>query len=171
MFFSYFIPCFKLFFPLLLGFLMVFFVSVHSLSTRFPSFFVSSPSLVCSLLSLICSPFSLAFPLSLRFFFFSSLLLSSLRSLSFGSFSSSSFLPLLGAIYRASDRGCSLWRMGAGLAAAGRPLGATAEVRLPRFFFGQARGGWSASVFGRWSNGMGPRVGRWAPGERGPDKI
>ena len=21
------------------------------------------------------------------------------------------------------------------------------------------------------SNGMGPRVGRWAPGERGPDKI
>jgi len=42
---------------------------------------------------------------------------------------------------------------------AGRPLGATAKVRLPPVFW-QVRGRWSASVFGR-----------WAPGERGPGKI
>ena len=47
MFFSYFIPCFKLFFPLLLGFLMVFFVSVHSLSTRFPFFSFLPPLFLC----------------------------------------------------------------------------------------------------------------------------
>ena len=42
---------------------------------------------------------------------------------------------------------------------AGRPLGATAKVRLPPVFW-QVHGGWSANVFGR-----------WAPGERGPDEI
>jgi hypothetical protein len=42
---------------------------------------------------------------------------------------------------------------------AGRPLGATAKVRPPSPFFWQVRGGWSASVFGR-----------WAPGERGAGK-
>jgi len=42
---------------------------------------------------------------------------------------------------------------------AGRPLGATAKVRLPPVFW-QVRGRWSASVFGR-----------WAPSERGPGRI
>jgi len=46
--------------------------------------------------------------------------------------------------------------------------GAAVQACFPRF---RQRGGWSASVFGRWSNGVGPRVGRWAQGERGTSKI
>ena len=67
-----------------------------------------------------------------------------------------SFLPLflpplssvfLGPIYRAKEQGFLLFSWGAGHAAVGRPLGATAKVRLPRFS-GRARGGWSASGCG-----------------------
>jgi len=133
-----------------------YFFSVFPWSSRFV--FVSSPSLLFS------SPF---FDFFSFFFSFSSLSvlllllllsLSSLRSLSFGSFSSLPATAVLGAIYRASECGfcCGAW--GAGLAAAGRPFGCYCRGSAPPAFW-QARGGWLASVFGRWSNGVGLRVG------------
>jgi hypothetical protein len=67
-----------------------------------------------------------------------------------------SFSAFLVSIYRA--KGVAFY-CSHGEQPAGRPLGATAKVRLPPVFW-QVRGRWSASVFGR-----------WAPGERGPGKI
>jgi len=109
------------------------FLCFDSLSLNpIPFFFVSSPSLVCSLLSLICSPFSLAFPLSLRFLFFH--FFSLLSVLSFRVFLPLLFLPsfsVLGSIYRA--KGVAFY-CSHGEQPAGRPLGATAKVRLPPVF-------------------------------------
>jgi hypothetical protein len=59
-----------------------------------------------------------------------------------------SFSAFLGSIYRA--KGVAFY-CSHGEQPAGRPLGATAKVRLPPVFW-QVRG-------------------RWAPGERGPGKI
>jgi hypothetical protein len=98
------------------------------------------------------SSLPVSFPLFFLCFFrfFPSLLSvsSSLLSVSFSAF--------LGSIYRA--KGVAFY-CSHGEQPAGRPLGATAKVRLPPVFW-QVRGRWSASVFGR-----------WAPGERGPGKI
>ena len=60
---------------------------------------------------------------------------------------------------------CGAWGA-ASRAAAGR--GAAVQACLPRF---RQRGGWSANVFGRWSNDMGPRVGRWARGTNNLNKC
>jgi len=113
--------------------------------------FSSLPSLLSVCFSFLCF-----------FMFFSPLGFSLLSVLPpffsvFRFFSSSSFPPaFLGSIYRA--KGVAFY-CSHGEQPAGRPLGATAKVRPPSPVFWQVRGGWSASVFGR-----------WAPGERGAGK-
>ena len=111
--------------------------------------------------------------LSSVFFLFSSLpsllsslgLLPSVPSLSVSFFFFSFFFSVRrsSSIYKASERGFSLWSQGASHAAAGR--GAAVQACLPRF---RRRDGWSASVFGRWSNGVGPRL---VGGLEGPVKL
>jgi hypothetical protein len=110
-------------------------VSLSSVSVDFLSYSLSSVFFFLRVLSLFFLCFS----------FFSSL-----------PFFSSPVSVFLGSIYRA--KGVAFY-CSHGEQPAGRPLGATAKVRLPPVFW-QVRGGWSASVFGR-----------WAPGERGPGKI
>jgi len=142
---SYFFQCFPMILPVC--FLQVFNSSFLLLC------FGLSLSLSLSLLVFFVLPlFSLRFflssgslPLFLCFSFFSLL-----------SFPPPSVSVFLGSIYRA--KGVAFY-CSHGEQPAGRPLGATAKVRLPPVFW-QVRGGWSASVFGR-----------WAPGERGPGKI
>ena len=93
--------------------------------------------------SLLCYGVSLSSSLSSVFLVF--------LGFSFVSFFFVFWCAGLGVIYRANDRGCSLWSQGAGCAAAGR--GAAVQAGLPRF---RQRGGWSASVFCRWPTDMGP---------------
>jgi len=137
------------------------FFSVFPWSSRFVFFkFSTLPSSYCVSVSLSLS-LSVFFVLplfSLRFFLSSGSLP---LFLCFSFFSFLSFPPpsvsvFLGSIYRA--KGVAFY-CSHGEQPAGRPLGATAKVRLPPVFW-QVRGGWSASVFGR-----------WARGERGPGKI
>jgi hypothetical protein len=68
------------------------------------------------------------------------------------------FAAVLGAIYRASECGFLLWRMGSRSHGGWSAIGCYCRGSAPPVFW-QARGGWAASVFGRRSNGVGLRVG------------
>ena len=62
-----------------------------------------------------------------------------------------------------------LVRLGSGFR--GRLVGHWARLSRRGLSWFWQRGWRSASVFGRWPNGVGPRVGRWAWGKRGADEI